>query len=76
MSFQAYLDAIERISGVSIDKIHQKMVQDSLLHDNLKALELIKYLHDTYSIGKGHSMALWKYAIEHEWFKTKHTTIR
>jgi hypothetical protein len=76
MSFQAYLDAVERIAKKSIKDIHQKMITDGLLENNLKAQTFVEYLNQTYGIGKGHAMALWKYAVEHTWFETKHTTLK
>ena len=75
MSFQAYLDSVVRISGKSIEAIHIKMQEDGLLIHDLKAEIFVSYLKDTYQLGRGHSMALWKYAIESNWFSTKHTTI-
>lgn len=72
MSFQAYLDAVMRISGKSIEDIKTKMQADGLFRQDVKADTFVAYLKDTYQLGRGHSMALWKYAIESNWFTTKH----
>lgn len=75
MSFQAYLDNIAKITQSSIEQIYEKAVKDGVLMDNLKATEFVSYLATTYGLGRGHSMALWKYFIEKQWVQTKHTTI-
>lgn len=57
MSFQAYLDTIERKTG----KIPQELVDEA--HDKgfgpgTKAGEIVTWLAEDYDLGRGHAMAL------------------
>ena len=57
MSFQAYLDTIEKKTG----KIPQVLVDEA--HDrgfgaDTKAAEIVTWLADSYGLGRGHAMAL------------------
>ena len=57
MSFQAYLDAVEKKTGKTpqqlVDEAHAKgFVPDT------KAGEIVAWLADDYGLGRGHAMAL------------------
>lgn len=57
MSFQAYLDAIEKKTGV----IPQQLVDEAFSHGygpDTKAGEIVAWLADAYGLGRGHAMAL------------------
>lgn len=57
MSFQAYIDAIEKKTG----RIPQELVDEAHARGfgpDTKAGEIIMWLADGYSLGRGHAMAL------------------
>jgi hypothetical protein len=76
MSFQAYMDAVMRITQKSLEEIKLQANKDGILKDGLQATDFINYLHNTYGLGRGHSMALWKYFIDHDFIKDAVTTIK
>jgi hypothetical protein len=76
MSFQAYMDAVVRITQKSLEDIKNQSDLDGILKKGLKATEFIFYLNQTYGLGRGHSMALWKYFIDHDWIMNPVTTIK
>ena len=57
MSFQAYLDAIEKKTG----KIPQTLVDEAHSRgftSETKAADIVSWLRDDYDLGRGHAMAL------------------
>ncbi|MFJ2620620.1 DUF4287 domain-containing protein [Glutamicibacter sp. NPDC087344] len=58
MSFQAYLDTIEKKTGLTprqlVDLAHAK----GLDQPGVKAGEILRWLKDEYELGRGHGMAL------------------
>lgn len=57
MSFQAYIDAIETRTG----RIPQELVDEAHARGygpDTKAGEIVAWLADEYSLGRGHAMAL------------------
>jgi len=57
MSFQAYLDTIEKKTG----KIPQELVDEARARGydaDTKAGEIVAWLADEYGLGRGHAMAL------------------
>ena len=57
MSFQAYIDAIEKKTG----RIPQELVDEAHARGfgpDTKAGEIVTWLADEYSLGRGHAMAL------------------
>ena len=57
MSFQAYVDAIEKKTG----KIPQEIVDEAHARGfgpDTKAGEIVTWLADDYALGRGHAMAL------------------
>ena len=75
MSFQAYIKNIETYTGKTILDIQEKALLEGLFKEDLKATQFVSYMKETYDLGKGHSMALWKYFIDMKVIHTKHTTI-
>jgi uncharacterized protein YndB with AHSA1/START domain len=67
MSFQAYLDAIQKITKQTPEQIKRKADKDNLLTASLTATTFVDWLQHIYDLGRGHSMALWKYFIEKGW---------
>ncbi len=63
MSFQAYLDNIERKTGKSPDDFRQLAAQkgylkDGMLRSDVKAGEVVAWLKRDFGLGHGHSMAI------------------
>jgi hypothetical protein len=69
MSFQTYLNNIQELTGKTPEAIKQNAIKSKILITGLTATEWITWLAKTYHLGRGHSMALWKYFVEKEWIK-------
>ena len=59
MTFQAYLDNIEKKTGKTPDDFHAAAGKKGLLGPDLTATRLVRWLKDDYGLGHGHSMAIW-----------------
>lgn len=64
MSFQAYLDNIQKKTGKSPDdfkKLAEKkgFLQNGKLKEGLKAGEIVSWLQADFSLGHGHAMAIY-----------------
>ena len=56
MSFQAYIDAVEKKTG----KIPSELLAEAHAHGfgpDTKAAEIVAWLKDDYDVGRGHAMA-------------------
>jgi len=69
MSFQTYLNNIQALTGKTPEAIKLDAEKSNLLKVGLTATEWIAWLAKTYHLGRGHSMALWKYFIEKDWIQ-------
>jgi len=63
MSFQAYLDNIERKTGKSPEDFRQVAarkgyLRDGKLRSEVKAGEVVAWLKKDFGLGQGHSMAI------------------
>ena len=76
MSFQTYLNNIQALTGKTPDAIKQDAIKCKILITGLTATEWITWLAKTYPLGRGHSMALWKYFVEKEWIKPTKTLLK
>lgn len=76
MSFQTYLNNIQALTGKNPDAIKQDAIKSKILITGLTATEWITWLAKTYQLGRGHSMALWKYFVEKEWIKPTKTLLK
>ena len=72
MSFQAYLDTIEKKTGLTprqlVDIAHEK----GLDARGVKAGEILAWLKDDYDLGRGHGMALVHVIQKGPTISTKH----
>lgn len=75
MSFQTYIDNIKEKTKQTPDQIRELAIKQGILVSDLKATDFCNWLAKEYQLGRGHSMALWKYFIDHQWINTKHTTL-
>lgn len=58
MSFQAYLDTIEKKTGLTPRQLIGLAHEKGLDEKSIKAGEILAWLKDDYDLGRGHGMAL------------------
>ena len=58
MSFQAYLDNIERNTGLTPREFMALANERGLNQPSVKSGEIVQWLKDDYDLGRGHAMAL------------------
>lgn len=58
MSFQAYLDTIEKKTGKTPRQLLDEAKSHGFEGPDISANEVIKWLADDYGLGRGHAMAL------------------
>jgi len=58
MSFQAYLDTIEKKTGLTPRQLVNIAHEKGLDEDGVKAGEILTWLKGDYDLGRGHGMAL------------------
>jgi hypothetical protein len=64
MSFQAYLDNIQKMTGKSPDDFIKLATQKSFLENgklksDVKAGQVVQWLKDDFGLGHGHAMAIY-----------------
>ena len=59
MSYQAYLDNIKTLTGMTPEDFKLQLETEGFLLSKLKATDLVNWLNDNYELGQGHSMAIW-----------------
>lgn len=58
MSFQAYLDNIEKNTGLTPREFMALANERGLDQPSVKSGEIVQWLKDDYDLGRGHAMAL------------------
>lgn len=58
MTFQAYLDTIQRKTGKSADEFVSMAREKGFLEPGTKPLQIVDWLRSDYDLGRGHAMAL------------------
>ncbi|MGH3654337.1 DUF4287 domain-containing protein [Glutamicibacter sp.] len=58
MSFQAYLDTIEKKTGLTPRQLIEIAREKGLGQEGVKAAEILAWLKEDYQLGRGHSMAM------------------
>ena len=58
MSFQAYLDNIEKNTGLTPREFMALAHERGLDQPSVKSAEIVQWLKDDYDLGRGHAMAL------------------
>lgn len=71
MSFQAYVDNIEKQTGKTPEQLKNAAEQAGVFKRDMKAGELFAFLKKEFNLGHGHSMAIWKYFKDKGWVDTK-----
>jgi hypothetical protein len=59
MSFQAYLDTIQKKTGKGPDEFRKLAKQRGLLRADVKAGEIVAWLKSEFGLGHGHAMAIY-----------------
>jgi hypothetical protein len=75
MSFQAYIDNIIEKTGKTPEQIRADALIQGIISEDMKATAFTDWLKQTYELGHGHGMALWKYFINKKWIVTKHSKL-
>lgn len=72
MSFQAYLDTIEKKTGLTPRQLVDQAHERGLDAPGVKAGELLAWLAEDYGLGRGHGMALVHVIQKGPTISTKH----
>ncbi|MBA4853206.1 DUF4287 domain-containing protein [Emticicia sp. BO119] len=59
MSFQAYIDNIQKKTGKTPEDFKQLAEEKGLLKPGVKAGEIVAWLKDDFGLGHGHAMAIY-----------------
>ena len=76
MSFEAYIKNIEVATNKTVVEIKHQATLDGIINNPIHATTFVKYLKDTYDLGRGHAMALWKYFIKQNWLEPLNSSIK
>lgn len=71
MSFQAYIDNIKIKTGKSPKDFMEIMKEKGIFAPDMKASVLVSFLTKEFSLGHGHSMAIWAFFKKEGWVTTK-----
>jgi hypothetical protein len=72
MSFQAYLDTIEKKTGLTPRQLVEQAKAKGFDQPGTKAGDILAWLKDEYDLGRGHSMALVHVITKGPEISTKH----
>lgn len=72
MSFQAYLDTIEKKTGLTPRQLVEIAHEKGLDAPGAKAAGVVEWLQADYGVGRGHAMALWHVITKGPTISTKH----
>lgn len=67
MTFKAYLDNIKSKTGKTPEDFKKLAQKAGVYKLDMKAGELVAWLHDEFGLGRGHSMAIWHYFQMQGW---------
>lgn len=70
MSFQAYLDSIQKKTGKTPEDFHALAKEKGLLGPDLTASRLVAWLKEDFDLGHGHAMAIWAVFKSNGWAAT------
>jgi len=69
MSYQAYLDNIKTLTGMTPEDFKMQLETEGIHLSKIKATDLVNWLKDNYKLGQGHSMAIWAEFKSKGWLK-------
>lgn len=67
MSFQAYIDNIQKKTGKTPEQFKAAMEAAGIFSPDMKAGILVDFLGREYGLGHGHSMAIWAVFKNNGW---------
>lgn len=67
MTFQAYIDNIQKLTGKSPKDFHALAKRKGLVGPDVTATQFITWLADDFDLGRGHAMALWAVFKKQGW---------
>lgn len=59
MTFQAYIDAVKAKTGKTPEQLKAQAAKAGVYKADMKASDLVAWLADEYSVGRGHAMSVW-----------------
>jgi hypothetical protein len=72
MSFQAYLDAVEKKTGLTPRRLVEIAREKGLDAEGVRSGEILAWLKDDYGLGRGHGMAMVHVITKGPTISTKH----
>ncbi|HEY9091350.1 DUF4287 domain-containing protein [Parasphingorhabdus sp.] len=76
MSFQAYLDNIEKKTGKRPEDFHALAQEKGLLGPELTATQLKAWLKEDFDLGHGYAMAIWAVFKQKGWVSAPKASAR
>jgi hypothetical protein len=67
MSFQAYLDAVQKKTGKTPEQLKVLASRAGVYSPEMKATALVDWLAHEFGLGRGHAMAVWTVFKEKGW---------
>lgn len=58
MTFQAYIDNIEKKTGKKPEDFRKAAEDKDMLEPGVKVMQIVKWLKEDYGLGRGHAMAI------------------
>jgi hypothetical protein len=74
VSFQAYLDNIQKKTGKTPTDFYTLASRQGLINPALTASRLVAWLKDEFGLGHGHAMAIWAVFKSNGWAAGKGST--
>ncbi len=71
MSFEAYINNIEKLTGKRPADFEMAARAKGLLSGDLTATRFVEWLHEDFALGRGHAMALWTVFKSKGWVAKK-----
>ncbi len=67
MSFQAYIDNVQKKTGKSPEQLKAAAEAAGVYSYDMKASALVQFLKEEFDLGHGHSMGIWAYWKMKDW---------
>jgi transposase len=71
MSFEAYIENIQKKTGKTPEQLKEAMVEKGVFSADMKAGVLVDFLAKEFGLGHGHSMAIWAVFKDEGWVTQK-----
>lgn len=70
MSFEAYIHNIHAKTGKTPEDFYSLASEQGLLGNDVKAMKIVTWLKQDFSLGHGHAMAIWCAFQKNGWVET------